>query len=161
MITCKRCSLSKLEDDFHFKRKGGQERRSVCKQCTLSRNNAWYAEWSKTNKKKLPDKLTLRLQGIAFRRSFNGRLYRMYYNMHFRVKHRESYAGKGCTINDFEQFKKFCMENNFSQVYQDWVNNGYIRKFTPTVDRIDPSRGYSWDNIQIVSFDENMKRRFA
>ena len=36
-----------------------------------------------------------------------------------------------------------------------WVNSGYKRDMKPSIDRLDNSRGYSFDNIRLVTFREN------
>ena len=43
----------------------------------------------------------------------------------------------------------------FNMLYDNWVNCGYKRAMKPSVDRIDDSKGYSFDNIRLVTWKEN------
>ena len=43
----------------------------------------------------------------------------------------------------------------FDLLYNNWKNCGYLKDMKPSLDRLDDSKGYSFDNIQAVSFLEN------
>ena len=46
----------------------------------------------------------------------------------------------------------------FMELFTIWGDNGYNRMDAPSVDRLDDSRPYSMDNIQVMSFRDNNKK---
>jgi hypothetical protein len=53
----------------------------------------------------------------------------------------------------------FLLENEvFNTLYEEWVLKDYLKNFTPSVDRLDDYKGYSFDNIQIITWRENCKK---
>jgi len=49
-------------------------------------------------------------------------------------------------------------QKNFNVLFDEWSNNNYDRKLTPSVDRLDDYKGYSFDNIRLVTWNENMSK---
>lgn len=47
---------------------------------------------------------------------------------------------------------------NFDCLYLNWINSGYKKLKTPSVDRLDDYKPYSLDNIRLVIWEENLKR---
>lgn len=43
----------------------------------------------------------------------------------------------------------------FYILYNEWVDSGYKKEKSPSVDRIDDFKGYSFDNIQLMTWGEN------
>ncbi len=50
-------------------------------------------------------------------------------------------------------------QHKFFLLYAAWVNSGYLRKLVPSVDRIDNSLPYTLKNIQLMTWEENNKKR--
>lgn len=48
--------------------------------------------------------------------------------------------------------------STFQRLFNDWVENAYSLSYTPTVDRINNSLGYTEDNIQFLSYRENQSK---
>jgi hypothetical protein len=46
----------------------------------------------------------------------------------------------------------------FHELYDKWVGSGYSRWEKPSCDRIDDYKGYSFDNIRLITFRENNER---
>jgi hypothetical protein len=46
----------------------------------------------------------------------------------------------------------------FHALYDEWVDSNYDRKLTPSVDRIDSSKGYEVSNMEWVTHSENSRR---
>jgi ribosomal protein L35 len=97
-----------------------------------------------------------------YERTKSGKLMRIYRNMQSRVngvqkgKH-HLYAGKD--LLGKEDFYKWAEDSpEFHDLYDKWVESDFDRKLAPTVDRIDPSRGYSLDNMQWLTHSENSRR---
>jgi len=43
----------------------------------------------------------------------------------------------------------------FNELYNQWVASGFETSKRPSVDRLDESKGYSFDNIQLMTWGEN------
>lgn len=50
--------------------------------------------------------------------------------------------------------KAFC-SNRFQRLYAEWVKSGYQHHLIPTVDRINSKKGYTLDNIQFLTWEDN------
>lgn len=46
----------------------------------------------------------------------------------------------------------------FHKLYSEWVESGYDKDLKPSVDRINDNIGYTMDNIQLMTWDENNKK---
>lgn len=46
----------------------------------------------------------------------------------------------------------------FMKLYKDWQSSGYKKAFAPSIDRIDNSRGYEFDNMQWLTFSQNARK---
>lgn len=53
------------------------------------------------------------------------------------------------------QLTKWLYDNGFQKLYDDWVSSGYNRWKKPSCDRLDDSKGYSFDNMRLVTWKEN------
>lgn len=98
----------------------------------------------------------------AYEKTKNGFLMRMYRNMQSRIegiqkaKH-HLYEGKELLPRGkFYGWAK-CNET-FDRLFNDWEKSGYDRKLTPSVDRIDSSKGYILSNMEWVTHSENSRR---
>ena len=47
-------------------------------------------------------------------------------------------------------------QKKFHELYNNWKNSGYKKNLIPSVDRIDNDKGYSFDNIKLMTWRENM-----
>lgn len=45
------------------------------------------------------------------------------------------------------------------ELHRNWVLNNYSMKFSPSIDRIDSTKGYSIDNMQWMTHSENSRKR--
>ena len=49
-------------------------------------------------------------------------------------------------------------QSRFMNIHKEWVLSGYLSTLSPSIDRLDITKGYSFDNIELVTWDENLKR---
>jgi hypothetical protein len=49
-------------------------------------------------------------------------------------------------------------ESEFKMLYDNWVASGYTRKLSPSVDRIDATKGYIKNNLQWLTVSDNCKK---
>jgi len=49
-------------------------------------------------------------------------------------------------------------QESFDKLYDIWVKSGYITTLKPSVDRIDDKKGYSFNNIQLMTWGDNCKK---
>jgi len=47
------------------------------------------------------------------------------------------------------------LQEKFHLLFDNWVDSGYDRNLTPSIDRLDDYKPYSFDNIRIVVWEEN------
>jgi len=67
---------------------------------------------------------------------------------------------KGLFICEKEEFIKFGLnDNNLKVLYKIWKKSNYSRKLTPSIDRIENQKGYSLNNIQFLTLEENGRKK--
>lgn len=49
---------------------------------------------------------------------------------------------------------------NFDELFEDWKMKGYSKMHIPSVDRLNNFKGYKFNNMQIVSFEENVCKHY-
>jgi hypothetical protein len=51
--------------------------------------------------------------------------------------------------------RRFIEDPKFNKLYREWIRGGCQLRDRPTVDRIDCMKGYTMDNIQILTWEQN------
>lgn len=65
----------------------------------------------------------------------------------------------GLEICSREEFKsKFINDPQFLYIFDQWGKNNYDILYSPSIDRIDNSKGYTIDNIQILTHSDNSSK---
>jgi hypothetical protein len=68
--------------------------------------------------------------------------------------------GKG--LLSLDEFLEWCKHpdnlDTFIVHWMDWANNNFKLFWAPSIDRIDPHKGYTVDNIQWMPFAENCRK---
>jgi len=108
---------------------------------------------------------------VNYRHTKRGFLVNLHYEMRHRVdpnskrqKARDARRkGKsywaGLPIIERDEFVKWATENpHFNRLFDAWEATGYIQRFVPTVDRVDPTKGYIIGNMEWVMMSENSHR---
>lgn len=94
-------------------------------------------------------------------KTYFGKLHKMYSNAQQRIlgQDKKRLWYKGLPICSREEFYRFAEQSAYKQLYEAWVKSDYCLRLTPTIDRLDNEKGYTLDNIEIVTHSENTKRR--
>jgi hypothetical protein len=97
-----------------------------------------------------------------YEKTKKGFLVRAYRNMKSRVEgvqHSKAHLYKGKEILEKHTFYEWALSNeSFNKLFKEWEDSNYCRKLTPSVDRIDSSKGYTLDNMQYITHSENSRR---
>jgi len=93
---------------------------------------------------------------VKYKRTFEGVIVRMYAGMTHSVKiGRVIPKGKVSK----EVFIKICKNNEIlKSLIENWKNNNYENKLSPSVDRINNKLGYMETNIQFIIMSENSRK---
>lgn len=111
---------------------------------------AWQREYRKKNKNSCT---------ISYERTKKGKIMRTYRNMKSRVSgvlSKKSHLYEGLDLLQKEEFYDWSLnDSSFNNLYEDWVASGYSRKLSPSIDRLDTSKGYTADNIRWITQSDN------
>lgn len=128
--TCTKCGKSKPLSEFSKSKSAKDGFNGFCKICDSNRRR-------------------------VYQRTFKGLVYGIYNNQIKSSKKREH---KPPTYSKSE-FLGYCsMSDKFVRLYNEWVKSGYNKELVPSIDRLDDYKGYSLDNIQVITFRENYKK---
>lgn len=96
-----------------------------------------------------------------YEKTVSGLLMRKYRNMLSRVtgvQKLKAHLYEGKEILPKQDFYDWANSSpDFHVLYKAWEQSGYSRKLSPSVDRVDPSRGYTLDNIRWITHSENSR----
>lgn len=127
MKKCTNCRESKGLSEFYKQKVGKYGFEARCKVCRV-----------KSNKKKTKTK--------------EGKLKVIYYRQVQKSKER-SHEPPNYTLKEF--IDRFINNDLYLYLYCNWVVSGYNTDYSPSFDRKDDYKGYSFDNIQIMYWFEN------
>ena len=115
------------------------------------------AEWQRAYRKTNGDFHTKQ-----YEKTKPGFLMRLYRNMKSRVtgvQHLKHHLYKEKELFDKDAFYLWAQEQpKFHELFDAYVESEYQRKLAPSVDRVDSSKGYSFDNVEWVTMQENSRR---
>lgn len=97
-----------------------------------------------------------------YEKTKKGFLVRVYRNMLSRVtgvtkKKNHLYLGK-CILDKDDFYKWSLLDRDFNVLYERWELSLFNGKLTPSINRINSDEGYSFPNIEWITFSENCKR---
>lgn len=120
---------------------------------TKEQENKYRREWRKRTGNAATKK---------YEKTHKGFLMRKYRNMQSRVEGiqwRKAHLYEGKQILPRDDFYDWAISHpDFLALFDQWIESNYDRKLSPTVDRIDSSKGYILDNMQWITHSENSKR---
>ena len=59
-----------------------------------------------------------------------------------------------------QELKEWLYKNNFKSLYDNWVSSDFDKSKKPSVDRLDDFKSYSFDNIRLVTWAENIAHQY-
>lgn len=87
-------------------------------------------------------------------RTLIGKLRRVY-NSQLRNSRKRGHEAPKYTLDEFVEFYK--NNETYKQLHAEWEKSGFLKYKAPSFDRLDNSKGYSFSNLQIVTFKKNNK----
>lgn len=132
----------------------------VCKKCKVEKPLTLYSK-CKPNKDGLQHKCKVCAaeESMAYSRTIKGFSAKLYQNQVNRSKIR---GHKPPTYSRKELTEYISTDEKFQKLYKEWVDSGYEKDLSPSFDRLDETKGYSFDNIQVVTWEfNNQKQHFA
>lgn len=95
------------------------------------------------NKKELDQK---------YKRSQKGLISKLYWNQVNRTKLR-LHDLPAYTKNELKKW--VFSHKDFDELYNNWITSDYDKNLTPSIDRIDDTKSYTFDNIRLVTWKVN------
>lgn len=96
-----------------------------------------------------------------YERTKKGKLMRTYRNMESRVTgilKKKAHLYEGLPILSREDFYRWAMASyEFHRLYDGWVASGYQCAESPSVDRVDSTKGYTLGNMRWLTHRENSR----
>jgi hypothetical protein len=96
-----------------------------------------------------------------YEKTVNGFLMRTYRNMESRVtgiQKKKAHLYMGKPLLPREEFYEWAKNDlTFQTLFAIWGAQGYERKLTPSINRIDPAKGYELGNIEWLTHSENSR----
>ena len=127
---CNRCLNLKTLDEFPKDKNGLLGRKAKCRVC-----------------RKELDVISSRTLDGFVRVSYNGQT------------SRSATRGYGHPDYSKSELKDWLTKNIvFSKLFQEWESSGYEKDLRPSIDRIDDYAGYTFSNIQLMTFKENREK---
>tara|TARA_R110000744_G_scaffold266531_1_gene380544 strand:- start:13 stop:462 length:450 start_codon:yes stop_codon:yes gene_type:complete len=125
--TCTKCKIEKEKSDFYTEKRVASGIATQCKDCH-------------------------NIQVINMTRSKLGKLKKLY-DKQVQSSKKRGHNKPLYTKKEFVDM--FINDSDYLRHYDNWVNNNYIRYFSPSFDRKDDDKPYTFDNIQIMYWFEN------
>ena len=75
-------------------------------------------------------------------------------------KRNNKLRGYGDMLYSKQQLSDWLYRNAFTELYNAWVDSGNKKDLKPSVDRLDDLKGYSLDNIRLVTWMDNRKHQY-
>jgi len=94
-------------------------------------------------------------QTRSYRRTKNGLITAIFGSQKYRTKIK-NFKKVEYTLEDLKDW--IFAQEEFCVLYNNWKASGYTKMLAPSVDRIDDYKGYSLDNIQLVTWQENFDK---
>ena len=150
---CKECKVEKSINDFYKQNKMRDGLSNLCKECK-SKSSKNRRDTNKLDPRWVEkERNRSRENKFKYYRTENGLL------IHKFSKMKSKSLERGHTLPEFtfEEFVKWCYENDFLSLFTEWKDNNYIESLSPSIDRINPSIGYVFENMRLITWEGNEK----
>lgn len=145
---CSCCGVDKPKSEYRKHKETRDRLYTYCKECS----NKKQRELRKRNGNSYTK---------SYEKSIPGFLMRTYRNMKSRVcgvQKKKAHLYENKDLLNKDEFVMFSTnDHEFNRLFKRWEEIGYKRTLTPSVDRIDSSKGYSIDNIRWLTHSENSR----
>lgn len=147
---CKSCNKI-LSYDFFYKKKETKDGLYYsCKKC--------HSKYVNSNAKpRFYDPVRTSEINKKRNRSYSGYKARLWNGITNRIKNCPSYRNIKLGVSR-DDFIKWIDTTNFDVLYKNWCDSNYNYLYSPSVDRIDTYQGYYLENMQIITFIENVRK---
>ena len=125
------------------------------KKCTKCKEEKGLKEFTRDNSKKSGYSSWCKICKSNYRRSKNGLVSKIYNSQRVTSKKRKHLQPQ-YTKKELEDW--MFKQKNFDELYKKWVYSGYEKLLSPSVDRLNDYKCYSFDNIRLVTWRENNKK---
>ena len=121
----------------------------TCTMCNETKlDNSFYKyKYYKSQCKKCDNQLS-----IKYSRTIKGLISKIYSHQKSTSK-RRLHDMPNYTIQDLSNF--ILSQDNFEELYNNWVKSKYQKDLRPSINRLDNLKGYSFDNIELITWREN------
>lgn len=96
-----------------------------------------------------------------YEKKITGYRMRMYRNMKSRVtgiQYKKAHLYEGLELMAKEDFYEWIDNNkDYKKLHKEWVDSGYDRRLSPSIDRINSDLGYIRGNIRVITHSENSR----
>jgi hypothetical protein len=97
----------------------------------------------------------------AYGKTLDGKIMMSYHNMRGRVtgiQRKKAHLYKGLAIMPRHEFYTWAVaDHRLKELFAAWVASGYMRRLSPSVNRIDSKLGYVAGNIEWLTHGENSR----
>lgn len=91
--------------------------------------------------------------------TYQGKLSEIYRNMCNRVKYKFIKSEGTYELMCRDEFMSIYKYSKvYSELFDNWVKSGYDRNLAPSIDRLDDYKGYTSENIRMVTWKENLDK---
>ncbi len=130
MKTCYNCCEVKPISQFNNCKRKADGLSHLCKQCSREHNTNYY---------RTPIGLVANI-----------------YNNQRKTSRKRGFDAPTYTLKELHQWIREQMV--FAELFQDWIDSGFNRDMSPSIDRKDDYIGYTLDNIQMMTAGENIAK---
>jgi len=86
-----------------------------------------------------------------YRRTFKGRLHRMYSSQRANAKRRNHHL----PTYTKQEFFYWAICNDYYDLYNSWKKQDFLKKATPSADRLDNTKSYTLSNLRLTTWEIN------
>lgn len=129
-ITCSKCKKIKLSSNFSTDKRNKTGFQSNCNECRYESDKKY---------KKTKKGLITKIYGNQVRSCKD------------RGHSKPSYTKK-------QLYEWIINKPEFHKIYKEWVSSNYKTSLIPSIDRIDDNKSYNFNNIRIVTWNENRQK---